>query len=71
MKFGEKNMRKLKEIIVGLLLVGFFTAGVAQVLDTPEVYISQSTGECVDVKSPNKNDKCDNLPQRYSQIYVK
>ncbi len=65
-------------IVVGLLLVGLlFVRQVAEVLDRPQVWVSHSTGECVEVKDFKAEHEgresewsCDNLPQRYEHVWV-
>lgn len=37
---------------------------------TPVVYESYSTGECVRVLSPDPEDSCERLPDRYEHVWV-
>lgn len=37
---------------------------------TPVVYESHSTGECVRVLSPDPEDSCERLPDRYEHVWV-
>lgn len=55
------------------LLVGFITCvGLAGVLvsQPPQVQWSNSANKCVKVESKNPTYTCDNLPTKYTKIYV-
>jgi len=43
------------------------------VIDMPDVHMSNSTGECVEVINYHPDDAytCDNLPERYNHVWVK
>lgn len=49
-------------IIAGILV---YTAPI------PDVYVSYSTGECIEVKSKNDKYSCENLPEKYNHVWVK
>ena len=55
------------------LLFGSFIAGIGWAMDIPDVYVSHSTGECVQVLNYVEDDvyTCDNLPSKYNKIWVK
>lgn len=66
-------MKKLLFVMVvggSLLWVGLNS--ITELLDRPEVHKSYSTGKCVKVINYKKNDNysCENLPSRYSHVWV-
>lgn len=40
-------------------------------LDAPIVHFSHSTGECVEVLSKSGDYHCDNLPEKYTHVWVR
>lgn len=66
---------KVKSIVVGLsigVLFGVWISLMGDVLDMPDVLISNSSGECVNVFNYNEDHvyTCENLPERYNHIWV-
>jgi hypothetical protein len=69
------NFEKFKTILFGLTFGVAFAVWVNvmhNVIDMPDVLISNSTNECVDVFNYREKDKytCQNLPSRYNHIWV-
>lgn len=64
-------------VVVVLGLAALAISQVADILDRPEVRVSHSTGQCVEVKDykaeheglPSKWS-CDNLPSSYERVWV-
>ena len=58
-------------LFMGLLFAGFLFA-LKSAVDMPDVYISHSTGECVQVLNYVEEDiyTCDNLPKKYNTVWV-
>lgn len=74
----EKKMNKqtLKDILGGTVLVIFlltFFSVIMNALNTPEVYVSNTTGKCVDVMNYADGDNytCENMPSKYTHIWVR
>ena len=67
------NMNAVKGIAMGT--VGGIALGSALSIafDIPEVHTSHSTGECVQVLNFHEDHAftCENLPPRYSNVWVK
>jgi hypothetical protein len=75
---SEKKMSKqtLKDILGGIVLVIFvltFLSIIMNALNTPEVYVSNATGKCVDVMNYVEGDNytCENMPSKYTHIWVR
>ena len=69
------NMEKFKSIVFGLtfgLMFALWANLMQNVIDLPDVLVSNSTNECVDVFNYREDDKytCQNLPERYNHIWV-
>ena len=58
-------------VIVSVLIALLFILGDA--MDTPDVMISNSTGECINVLNYKEDDKysCTDMPSKYNMIWVK
>lgn len=54
-----------------LVLVAIVMWLVIQYLDTPVAHFSHSTGECVEVLSKSGEYHCDNLPEKYTHVWVR
>ena len=53
--------------IVAILCVGAYRA-VTSALDTPTVFVSYETGDCVKVEQPKDSHySCANLPEKYNR----
>lgn len=63
-------MKYFDYIIWSLLMAGAVSAGAYLWLSTPEVQVSNATGQCVRV-IPADAGTCENLPDRYVQVWVK
>ena len=64
-------MIKHMEYIIGsLFMAAAVLTGAYLWLSTPDVWVSHSTGECVKVV-PADAGTCENLPDRYVQVWVK
>lgn len=66
---------KIRSIVIGLsigVIFGFWLSLVGDILDRPDVLVSNSSGECVDVFNYDEEDAytCENLPERYNHIWV-
>jgi len=50
-----------------------FVFAVAVYANTPDVYVSHSTGECVEVINYTKEAlySCENMPTKYNKVWVK
>lgn len=55
-------------LIISLAASALFLSGCS---DMTDVYVSHSSGECVEVKSRNPDYTCGNLPETYSHVWVK
>lgn len=51
--------------------VGMAVALLSSWANTPVVYKSWSTQECVEVLSPREQDSCENLPEKYELVWRK
>lgn len=60
-------------VIVGGIYLLALGQGLMSVIDMPDVHMSNSTGECVEVINYHPDDAytCDNLPERYNHVWVK
>lgn len=67
------NIKKeLKELIIMTIIIFILIMLVKSIMDymdIPYVYISNSTGKCVQVTSDKYT--CDNKPDKYEVIYVR
>lgn len=59
-------------VILGAAVIGMFVAAwmISQFAEVPIVYSSWKTGYCMRVESPNSNDNCENLPNKYQHAWV-
>ena len=50
-----------------------YADAMTSVLDMPDVHVSNSTQECVEVINfaPEDNYSCENLPEIYNHVWVK
>lgn len=71
------NPNSWTEILSGILLmallsVGFFYALILSA-NIPDVHVSNSTGECVEVINYDKrfDYNCSNYPSKYNHVWVK
>jgi hypothetical protein len=67
---------KMKSILIGSFFAGVAVAGlflvVLNAVSMPDVMVSYSSGECVEVVNySDDNFSCDNLPSRYNHVWVK
>ena len=62
---------KMAVVIIGLLIAVGANL-VMEMLDMPDVHMSNTTGECVKVLNYAEGDRysCDNLPKRYNHVWV-
>ena len=60
-------------VIVGGIYLLALGKGLMSVIDMPDVHVSNSTGECVEVINYHPDDAytCDNLPEKYNHVWVK
>ena len=69
-------MKGLGELLLlvstGLVFVVYADA-MTSVLDMPDVHVSNSSQECVEVINfaPEDNYSCENLPEIYNHVWVK
>ena len=69
-------MKGLSEIYIGMIasiaVLAYCTA-VGNVIDIPDVHVSNGTGECVKVINYAKDDEytCETLPKKYNHVWVK
>jgi hypothetical protein len=66
----------LKTVLLGFLLLFvtfLFFVTLINSITIPDVYVSNSTEECVKVINYDSNDNysCDNLPSKYHKVWVK
>ena len=67
-------MRNTISIFVLVCLIGYgFYMGLSSVASMPDVHVSHSTGECVEVINYDErfNYTCETLPEKYNHIWVK
>jgi hypothetical protein len=69
------NFEKFKTVLFGLTFgvgIAVWINAIHNVIDMPDVLVSNSTGECVDVFNYREKDQytCQNLPDRYNHIWV-
>ena len=58
--------------VIGVLVAILGYKAMGTILDMPDVMVSNSTKECVEVINYGDTDwSCDNLPSRYNHIWVK
>ena len=59
-------------LIIIALIGGLTLAMIFNTLGMPDVHISHSTGECVEVINYDErfNYTCENLPEKYNHIWV-
>ena len=66
---------KLNNVLLGVIgvliaILGYQAMGT--ILDMPDVMVSNSSKECVEVINYGDTDwSCDNLPSKYNHIWVK
>lgn len=55
------------------LMAGGLTYAFLSMLSIPDVHVSYSTNECVEVLNYKEGDRysCENLPSRYNHVWVK
>ncbi|MFA5841364.1 MAG: hypothetical protein WC835_00135 [Candidatus Paceibacterota bacterium] len=59
-------------LVVVVVLVVFMVKDLKSKLDAPQVYVSNSTGECVKVVSPKGEQPCKPGDERkYERVWVK
>ena len=71
------EVKKIFDYTLSILIVCSLIIGLAWVMMStaamPDVYVSNSTGECVEVI--NYDEKfdytCENLPEKYNHVWVK
>ena len=58
-------------LFIAILSVGFFYA-VSVTANMPDVHVSHSTGECVEVINYDErfDYTCENLPDKYNHVWV-
>lgn len=73
MEINEMWLSFIFLAVVGGLYLMAIAGGVINVLDMPDVHVSNSTGECVEVINydPEHEYTCDNLPEKYNHVWVK
>ena len=69
-------MKGLNEIFIGMIAsiaVFAYCNVVGNVIDIPDVHVSNGTGECVKVINYAEDDEytCDVLPRKYNHVWVK
>ena len=67
-------MRNTIYTVVFVCLVGYgFYMGLSSVVSMPDVHISHSTGECVEVINYDErfDYTCENYPEKYNHVWVK
>ena len=59
-------------LILSALIGGLALAMIFNITGTPDVHMSYSTGECVEVINYDErfNYTCENLPEKYNHIWV-
>lgn len=57
-------------VLVVVLVPVLFSVILNKVTSMPVVHFSYESDECVEVRSPDKNHSCDNLPSRYHHVWV-
>lgn len=58
--------------VIGVLVAILGYQAMSTILDMPDVMVSNSTKECVEVINYGDTDwSCDNLPSKYNHIWVK
>ena len=67
---------KINDIFMGLLVAfatGGFTYLMLDAASMPDVWVSYSTGECVQVLNyaDGDNYSCENMPSKYNHVWVK
>ena len=67
-----KVLSKILWSCVVLILIGAVMMAMDHFLDMPDVKVSYSTGECIEVINYGDIEyTCETLPRRYNHIYVK
>ena len=67
-----KVLRTILWSCVVLILIGTVMMATDDFLDMPDVKVSYTTGECIEVISYGDVEyTCETLPRRYNHIYVK
>lgn len=70
-------MRNTVYDLISVFLIAFLFAGIVLVLTTatsiPDVQVSHSSNECVQVINYNEDDtySCENMPTKYNKVWVK
>lgn len=67
---------KIKSIVIGSsigVLFGTWVVIAGNLMNMPDVLVSNSTGECVEVFNYDEDDHytCQNPPKRYNHIWVR
>jgi hypothetical protein len=66
----QRSARKIGLIVSTVLILAAFGIMIKYAMDMPMVHISQSTGECVAVYTPEGDGDCDYLPVKYETVIV-
>lgn len=66
-------MKELVLLIAAVLVFVVYADAMTGVLDMPDVHVSNSSEECVEVinYSPDDSYSCENLPKIYNHVWVK
>ena len=70
---SEIDLMSNQEVgILGAIILTFVMNSIEETLNLPEVLTSYSTGTCVEVLNYVESDAytCDNLPSKYTNIWV-
>lgn len=74
MHFGVTNKftQTVAVVVCAFFIFGMFAYAFSTGAKLPDVYFSNSTGECVEVKNYIEGHKytCENLPSRYYHVWV-
>ena len=73
MEVNEMWFSLIFVVVVGTIYLTAIGQGLLSVINMPDVHMSNSTGECVEVINYHPDDAytCDNLPERYNHVWVK
>ena len=65
-----KSLWDLFGAVMFILLVALAVQVSNRKIETPTVYQSIKTGECVSVSSPNNSFSCNSLPDQYETVRI-
>lgn len=68
-----KGLGELLLVVAAVLIFVVYADAMSNVLDMPDVHVSNSSQQCVNVinYAPEDDYSCENLPEIYNQVWVK